>query len=155
MRQWMLRITKYADRLLDDLEDLNWPESIKEMQRNWIGRSEGAEIDFPILSPDGAVTERSLRVFTTRPDTLFGATYMVVAPEHPLVEHVTSAEQREAVKEYVDKAALKSELERTELQKEKTGVATGGYARNPATGEKVPIWVADYVLGRWVALWLV
>jgi leucyl-tRNA synthetase len=148
MRQWMLRITQYADRLLDDLEGLNWPDSIKEMQRNWIGRSEGAEIDFPVVAPDGADSGQALRVFTTRPDTLFGATYMVVAPEHPLVEQVTSVAQREAVRAYVESAALKSDLERTELQKDKTGVATGGFARNPATGEKVPIWVADYVLGR-------
>ncbi len=142
MRQWMLRITAYADRLLDDLELVDWPESTKEMQRHWIGRSEGAEIHFPVVNlPDERIT-----VFTTRPDTLFGATYMVLAPEHPLVDLVTTPEHREEVERYKAQAACKSDLERTELQKEKTGVFTGGYAINPATGEHIPIWIADYVL---------
>jgi leucyl-tRNA synthetase len=154
LRQWILRITKYAERLLKDLELVNWPESIKEQQRNWIGRSEGAEVDFPVSqasslrSNAGGKLEAcpTIRVFTTRPDTLFGATYMVLAPEHPLVEKVTSAEQREAVDEYRAEATKKSELERTQLEKEKTGVFTGGYAINPVNNETIPIWVADYVM---------
>ncbi len=145
MRQWMLRITAYAERLLSGLEDLGWPESLKEMQRNWIGRSEGAEIDFPVFGH----AERRIRVFTTRPDTLFGATFMVLAPEHPLVDEITTPEQAEAVEEYRTLAALKSDLERTELQKEKTGVFTGGHALNPATGQHIPVWIADYVLASY------
>ena len=141
LRQWMLKITAYADRLLEDLDELDWPESTKEMQRNWIGRSEGAEVDFPVVGLDEKIT-----VFTTRPDTLFGATYMVLAPEHPLVDKVTTPEHRNEVKEYQLKASQKSDLERTELQKDKTGVFTGGYAINPVNNEKIPIWVADYVL---------
>ena len=141
LRQWILRITKYAERLLKDLELVNWPESIKEQQRNWIGRSEGAEVEF--RSQESGV---SIRVFTTRPDTLFGATYMVLAPEHPLVEKVTTSEQRAAVIAYREEAQRKSELERTQLEKEKTGVFTGGYAINPVNNEKIPIWVADYVM---------
>ena len=141
MRQWMLKITEYAERLLEDIETVDWPEGIKEMQRNWIGRSDGADVDFTI---DGSADV--IRVFTTRPDTLFGATYMVLAPEHPLLERVTSAEQVEAVRQYVEKAAGKSDLDRTDLAKEKTGVFTGGYAVNPVNNEKVPIWIADYVL---------
>lgn len=141
MRQWMLRITAYADRLLEDLEELDWDESIKEMQRNWIGRSEGAEVYFPIDGHDEV-----LEVFTTRPDTLFGATYCVLAPEHPLVEKITTPEQREAVKAYQEKTAYKSDLERTDLAKEKTGVFTGAYAINPVNNQKIPIWIADYVL---------
>lgn len=141
LRQWMLKITAYADRLLEDLDELDWPESTKEMQRNWIGRSEGAEVDFPVDGLDEIIT-----VFTTRPDTLFGATYMVLAPEHPLVEKITTEEQREQVRHYQEQASQKSDLERTELQKEKTGVFTGGYAINPVNNEKIPIWVADYVL---------
>jgi leucyl-tRNA synthetase len=141
MKQWMLRITAYADRLLEDLEELDWPESIKDMQRNWIGRSEGAEVTFAI---DGY--EETFTVFTTRPDTLFGATYAVLAPEHSFVEKITTAEQRAAVDEYIDKIKSKSDLERTDLAKEKTGVFTGAYAINPANGEKMPIWIADYVL---------
>ncbi len=141
LRQWMLKITAYADRLLEDLDELDWPESTKEMQRNWIGRSEGAEVDFPVDGLDEIIT-----VFTTRPDTLFGATYMVLAPEHPLVEKITTEEQREQVRQYQEQASQKSDLERTELQKEKTGVFTGGYAINPVNKEKIPIWVADYVL---------
>ena len=130
----MLKITAYADALLAGLDDVDWPDSTKEMQRNWIGRSEGAEIDFPI---DGA-PDLKLRVFTTRPDTLFGATYMVLAPEHELVSRLTSAEQRAAVDAYREQAARKSELERAELQKEKTGVFTGAYAINPANGREDP-----------------
>ncbi|MUV39264.1 Leucine--tRNA ligase [Lentibacillus sp. JNUCC-1] len=141
MKQWMLKITAYADRLLEDLDDLDWPESIKDMQRNWIGRSEGAEITFNISDHDEAFT-----VFTTRPDTLFGATYAVLAPEHPLVDHITTAEQKEAVNDYLNKVQMKSDLERTELTKEKTGVFTGAYAIKPANDEKIPIWIADYVL---------
>ncbi len=142
MRQWVLRITKYADRLLEGLDGLDWPESTKEMQRNWIGRSEGAEVDFGVVG----FPEDSIRVFTTRPDTLFGATYMVLAPEHPLVGKVVSREQRDEVDRYVEQAKLKSDLERTELQKEKSGVFTGAHAVNPVNGRKIPIWVADYVL---------
>ncbi|MGG6433545.1 leucine--tRNA ligase [Anoxybacillus sp. D401a] len=141
MKQWMLRITAYADRLLEDLEELDWPESIKEMQRNWIGRSEGANIHFQV---DGH--NETFTVFTTRPDTLFGATYAVLAPEHPLVEKITTPEQKEAVDTYLKQIQSKSDLERTDLAKEKTGVFTGAYAINPANGEKLPIWIADYVL---------
>ncbi|MFC9541916.1 leucine--tRNA ligase [Lysinibacillus sp. NPDC056959] len=141
MKQWMLKITAYADRLIDDLEEVDWPESIKDMQRNWIGRSEGAEVTFNI---DG--TDENFTVFTTRPDTLFGATYCVIAPEHKLVDQITSAEQRQTVEAYLDKVKLKSDLERTDLAKEKTGVFTGAYAINPINGKKMPIWVADYVL---------
>lgn len=141
MKQWMLKITAYADRLIDDLEEVDWPESIKDMQRNWIGRSEGAEVTFGI---DG--TDENFTVFTTRPDTLFGATYCVLAPEHQLVEQITTAEQRQAVEAYLDKVKMKSDLERTDLAKEKTGVFTGAYAVNPINGKKMPIWIADYVL---------
>ena len=141
LRQWVLKITAYADQLLQGLDDVEWPTSTKEMQRNWIGRSEGAEVDFPI---DGH--EISLRVFTTRPDTLFGATYMVLAPEHELVDQITLADQQATVAAYQAQAAGKSELERSELQKEKTGVFTGSYATNPANGQSIPIWIADYVL---------
>ncbi|MFE3577416.1 leucine--tRNA ligase [Lysinibacillus sp. NPDC059133] len=141
MKQWMLKITAYADRLIDDLEEVDWPESIKDMQRNWIGRSEGAEVTFSI---DG--TDENFTVFTTRPDTLFGATYCVIAPEHKLVEQITTTEQRQVVEAYLDKVKLKSDLERTDLAKEKTGVFTGAYAINPINGKKMPIWVADYVL---------
>ena len=145
MRQWMLKITAYADRLLDGLDGLDWPESTKEMQRNWIGRSEGAEVDFPVFGRP----EARLRVFTTRPDTLFGATFMVLAPEHPLVPKVTTSEHLDEVDAYLREAAGKSDLERTELQKEKTGVFTGGHAINPANGKKIPIWIADYVLATY------
>ena len=141
MRQWMLRITAYAERLLEDLDDVDWPEYVKEMQRNWIGKSHGAEIRMPI-----AGAGESFPVFTTRPDTLFGATYCVLAPEHPLVSRVTTGEQRAAVDAYVDEATNKTELQRTDLAKDKTGVFTGACATNPATGESMPIWVADYVL---------
>jgi len=142
LRQWILRITKYAERLLDDLKLVNWPESIKWQQINWIGKSEGAEVDFEIVDGGG----EKIRVFTTRPDTLFGATYMVLAPEHPFVAKVTSNAQQKAVEQYRAEATRKSELERASLEKEKTGVATGGYARNPVTGLAIPIWIADYVL---------
>ncbi|OQP06462.1 leucine--tRNA ligase [Geobacillus sp. 46C-IIa] len=141
MRQWMLKITAYADRLLEDLEELDWPESIKEMQRNWIGRSEGAEIEFAVDGHDESFT-----VFTTRPDTLFGATYTVLAPEHPLVEKITTPEQKQAVDAYLKEVQSKSDLERTDLAKEKTGVFTGAYAIHPVTGARLPIWIADYVL---------
>jgi leucyl-tRNA synthetase len=141
LRQWMLKITEYADRLLEDLDGLDWPESIKTMQRNWIGRSEGANVTFPLANGDGAI-----EVFTTRPDTLFGATYMVLAPEHPLVDTITTPDQRAAVDAYCEQANLKSDLERTELAKDKTGVATGAYAVNPVNGEEIPIWISDYIL---------
>jgi len=141
MKQWVLKITAYADRLLEDLEELDWPESLKDMQRNWIGRSEGAEITFNIEGNDGQFT-----VFTTRPDTLFGATYAVLAPEHALVENITTREQRDAVHAYIEQIKSKSDLERTDLAKDKTGVFTGAYAINPVNGTKMPIWIADYVL---------
>lgn len=144
MRQWMLKITAYADRLLEDLDLLDWPESLKDMQRNWIGRSEGAEITFNIEGHEGTFT-----VFTTRPDTLFGATYAVLAPEHQLVDKITTAEQKAAVEKYIDEIKSKSDLERTDLAKDKTGVFTGAYAINPANGEKMPIWIADYVLASY------
>ncbi len=138
LRQWMLRITKYAQRLIDELEPLDWPESIKALQRNWIGRSEGAEVVFDVEGND-------VTVFTTRPDTLFGATYMVLAPEHPLVAEITATGQKEAVESYVAACASKSDMERG-LDKEKTGVATGAFAINPVNGEKIPVWIADYVM---------
>ncbi|PZM67176.1 leucine--tRNA ligase [Paenibacillus dendritiformis] len=141
MRQWVLKITEYAERLLEDLDELDWPESLKDMQRNWIGRSEGAEVRFAI---DGH--EDHIIVFTTRPDTLFGATYCVLAPEHDLVGRITTAGQQAAVQAYQEQAARKSDLERTDLAKEKTGVFTGAYAINPVNGAKLPIWIADYVL---------
>ncbi|HDX9629647.1 TPA: leucine--tRNA ligase [Bacillus cereus] len=144
MRQWMLKITAYGDRLLEDLDELDWPESLKDMQRNWIGRSEGAEVHFNI---DG--TDEKFTVFTTRPDTLFGATYCVLAPEHALVAEITTADQKEAVEAYINSVKMKSDLERTELAKEKTGVFTGAYAVNPVNGEKLPIWIADYVLATY------
>ncbi|PAL10659.1 leucine--tRNA ligase [Peribacillus simplex] len=141
MKQWMLRITAYADRLIDDLNDVDWPENIKDMQRNWIGRSEGAEVTFNIDGFDETFT-----VFTTRPDTLFGATYAVLAPEHQFVDKITTADQRAAVEAYLDEVKHKSDLERTDLAKDKSGVFTGAYAINPVNGEKMPIWIADYVL---------
>ena len=178
LRQWMLRITSYADRLINELDDLNWSESIKDMQRNWIGRSTGAEVDFfvvgwapPTSTTDGrepaggqsppyeawkaarlktGFSEKPggdvLRVYTTRPDTLYGATYMVIAPEHSFVEKLTTPEQKEAVDAYVKQSSLKSDLDRTDLAKDKSGVFTGSYAINPVNGEKVPVWIADYVL---------
>src|SRR5699024_3559330 len=144
MRQWVLKITEYADRLLEGLDSLDWPESTKKMQRDWIGKSIGADIDFKV-----ADTEANIRVFTTRPDTIFGATYMVLAPEHELVDEITTAKQRQAVTAYQEEARRKSDLERTELSKEKTGVFIGAYAINPATGKEVPIWIADYVLATY------
>jgi leucyl-tRNA synthetase len=173
LRQWMLRITAYADRLENDLDTLNWPDSIKTLQRNWIGRSTGAEVDFFIgreFGPEGrpspmefkawrnrraaegfprAAGDDVIRIFTTRPDTLFGATYMVVAPEHPLVPRLTQPEQADAVRAYGDEAARKSDLDRTDLAKEKTGVFTGSFAANPVSARPVPIWVADYVLASY------
>jgi leucyl-tRNA synthetase len=154
LRQWLLRITAYAERLLEDLEGLDWPESIKKMQRDWIGKSEGAEVDFALLqapsaSAGSASEGKSIRVFTTRPDTLFGATYMVLAPEHSLVETITTPQQRATVQAYRAEAARKSDLERTELAKQKTGVFTGAYAINPVNQEKIPIWIADYVLASY------
>ncbi|KAG6641755.1 leucine--tRNA ligase, chloroplastic/mitochondrial isoform X2 [Carya illinoinensis] len=149
MRQWMLKITAYAERLLEDLDDLDWPDSVKEMQRNWIGRSEGAEMEFFVLDNDGRESDIKITVFTTRPDTIFGATYLVVAPEHFLLSSLVSTAQQKYVEQYKDLATRKSDLERTELQKEKTGVFSGCYARNPANGEAIPIWVADYVLGSY------
>ncbi|WP_035609049.1 leucine--tRNA ligase [Haloferula sp. BvORR071] len=139
LRQWMLRITKYAQRLIDELEPLDWPEGVKLLQRNWIGRSEGAEVDFKL---DG----HTVTVFTTRPDTLFGATYMVLAPEHPYVAEITAAEQKDAVDSYVKACASKSDLERGDLSKDKTGVFTGAHATNPVNGESIPVWIADYVM---------
>ncbi|EPN9378016.1 leucine--tRNA ligase [Enterococcus faecium] len=144
MRQWMLKITAYADRLLDDLELVDWPESIKEMQRNWIGRSVGANIEFKV-----AGTDKSYTVFTTRPDTLFGATYSVLAPELDLVREITTPEQKAAVEAYIEETAKKSDLKRTDLAKEKTGVFTGAYAINPVNGKEIPIWIADYVLASY------
>jgi leucyl-tRNA synthetase len=141
MRQWMLRITRYADRLLDDLEDLDWPESVKAMQRNWIGRSEGAEITFPVVGDSNSLT-----VFTTRPDTLFGATYCVLAPEHPLVSSIVTSEMCESVGNYVRSAQTLSEAARSDASRAKSGIFTGAYVRNPANGRHLPIWVADYVL---------
>ncbi|MFO0977525.1 MAG: leucine--tRNA ligase [Planctomycetaceae bacterium] len=171
LKQWMLRITAYADRLASELESLTWSEAIKLMQRNWIGRSVGAEVDFMIESGERKAESRvpnsplsafgsplsakafpkepaadTIRIYTTRPDTLFGVTYMVLAPEHPLVDQITTPEQKAAVEEYRTKASLKSDLDRTDLAKDKTGVFTGGYAINPVNGEKVPVWIADYVL---------
>jgi leucyl-tRNA synthetase len=141
LKQWMLRIPLYAERLLKGIEKLDWPEGIKDMQRNWIGRSTGAEVDFKVEGLNS-----NLRVFTTRPDTLFGATYMVIAPEHPLVERITKEDQKDNVNNYIRATALKSDLDRTDLAKEKTGVFTGRYAINPVSNNLIPIWVADYVL---------
>ena len=160
LRQWMLRITDYADRLEKGLDKLDWPEGVKALQRNWIGRSTGAEVDFRIADgiQQSAISEEVgkvfprkpedgvLRVYTTRPDTLFGATYMVIAPEHPYVDRLTTPENVDKVKAYVEAASFKSDLDRQELAKEKTGVFTGSYAINPVNGEEVPIWIADYVL---------
>ena len=141
MRQWMLKITDYAESLLDGLDDLDWPHSVKELQRNWIGRSEGAHIDFEVPS-----IKEHIRVFTTRHDTLFGATYMVIAPEHPLVSKLVTDEQKEAVERYIEEASKKSDLDRTDLNKDKTGVFLGNYAINPVNSAKMPIWISDYVI---------
>lgn len=145
MRQWMLKITAYADRLLEDLKLVQWPDSIKEMQKNWIGRSEGAHVDFSVSGH----THEMIRVFTTRPDTLFGATYMVLSPEHPLVPKITAPAQKSEVESYQSQASKKSEFERTEMAKDKTGVFTGAYAVNPVNNEKIPVWIADYVLSSY------
>jgi leucyl-tRNA synthetase len=144
LRQWYLKITAYAEKLLEGLKDLNWPERVKVQQENWIGKSEGAEIDFEIDS-----SKEKIKVFTTRPDTLFGATYMVLAPEHPLVDQITTDEQKKDVDAYVDVSKSKSEQDRTNVEKEKTGVFTGSFAINPATKEKIPVWIADYVLATY------
>lgn len=141
MKQWMLRITQYADRLIDDLEGLDWPESIKEMQRNWIGKSFGASIQFQVEGK-----EEKIEVYTTRPDTLFGATYLVLAPEHPLVSSITTPEHIKEIADYKEIAKFKSDLERTELSKDKTGAFTGSYAINPVTHKRIPIWISDYIL---------
>lgn len=144
MRQWMLKITAYADRLLDDLDLVDWPDSIKEMQRNWIGRSVGANVEFKV-----AGTDKTYTIFTTRPDTLFGATYSVLAPELDLVQEITTPEQKAVVEAYIEETAKKSDLKRTDLAKEKTGVFTGAYAINPVNGKEIPIWIADYVLASY------
>ena len=152
MKQWMFKITEYAQRLLDDLDDLDWPIGVLEMQRQWIGRSEGARLTFSVDNHEGG-----FEVYTTRPDTLFGATYCVLAPEHDLIEGITTPEQREEVMIYVEAAKNRSDLERqVASEKEKTGVFTGAYAVNPVNGARIPIWVADYVLVSWVQvpLWL-
>ena len=163
MRQWMLKITAYADRLLAGLDTLDWPPHIKEMQRHWIGKSEGAEVWFALEPsrpevPEACVDQMrvrrrdgrvELKIYTTRPDTLFGATYLVVSPEHPLVEHLVTSDRRAAVERYIREAACKSELERSELAKEKTGVFTGAYALNPVNQDKIPVWIADYVLASY------
>lgn len=141
LRQWVLKITAYADRLIQDLDLVDWPESLKKLQINWIGKSDGAQVNFPVKSAG-----ETIQVFTTRPDTLFGATYMVLSPEHPLVNKITTAEQQTAVKAYQKEAAGKSDLDRTDLNKDKTGVFTGSYAQNPVTGHDIPIWISDYVL---------
>ena len=141
LKQWFFKITDYADRLVEDLEDLDWTDSIKAMQKNWIGKSKGAEIDFKVIEHEG-----SIRVFTTRPDTIFGATFMVLAPEHPLVSEITTDDKKEEVTAYIKAAQAKSDVERQETDREKTGVFTGAYALNPASNEKIPIWIADYVL---------
>jgi len=144
LKQWVLKITAYADRLLKDLELVDWPESIKTLQRNWIGRSEGVTVHFPLVG-----IESALSVYTTRVDTLFGATFMVIAPEHPLVDQLTTADHKQVVEAYVQAARGKSDFERTEVPREKTGVFTGGYCVNPVNGEKIPVWVADYVLASY------
>ena len=146
IRQWILKITDYADRLDKDLEGLDWPESVKAMQHNWIGKSTGAEVTFTVADKDGKPTKNSLTVYTTRCDTLFGATYMVVSPEHKIIPEITSPDQEAAVKAYQEEAAKKSDLERTDLAKDKTGVFSGSYAINPVNGKLIPIWIADYVL---------
>ena len=146
IRQWILKITDYADRLDKDLDGLDWPESVKLMQHNWIGKSIGAEVTFPVASKEGLPTDNSLTVYTTRCDTLFGATYMVVSPEHKIVPLITTEEQKKAVDAYIESAAKKSDLERTDLNKDKTGVFSGSYAINPVNKKLIPIWIADYVL---------
>src|SRR5699024_8133284 len=144
MKQWMLKITAYADRLLDDLEDVDWPEHIKDMQRNWIGKSVGTNITFKVKD-----TDESFETFTTRPDTLFGTSYVVLSPESDLIEKIVSADQKSTVDAYIEESSKKSELERTDLNKDKTGVFTGAYAINPANGSDIQIWVADYVIATY------
>lgn len=146
IRQWILKITDYADRLDKDLDSLDWPESVKLMQHNWIGKSTGAEVTFTVADKDGKPTDKNLTVYTTRCDTLFGATYMVVSPEHKIVPEITTTEQKASVEAYIEAAAKKSDLERTDLNKDKTGVFSGSYAINPVNGKLIPIWIADYVL---------
>ena len=146
IRQWILKITDYADRLDKDLDSLDWPESVKLMQHNWIGKSTGAEVTFTVADKDGKPTDKNLTVYTTRCDTLFGATYMVVSPEHKIVPKITTTEQKASVEAYIEAAAKKSDLERTDLNKDKTGVFSGSYAINPVNGKLIPIWIADYVL---------
>lgn len=146
IRQWILKITDYADRLDSDLEGLDWPESVKLMQHNWIGKSTGAEVTFTVADKEGKATDQTLTVYTTRCDTLFGATYMVVSPEHKIVPAITTEGQKSAVEAYIEQAAKKSDLERTDLNKDKTGVFSGSYAINPVNGKLIPIWIADYVL---------
>ena len=141
IRQWVLRITDFADKLLEGLTQLDWPDSTKRLQANWIGRSEGASVNFRVENSD-----KLINVFTTRPDTLYGATYMVLAPEHPLVSELTSVDQKEKVQAYIEQAKVKSDLERAELNKDKTGVALGSYAINPINNKPIPIWISDYVL---------
>ncbi|UDM32537.1 leucine--tRNA ligase [Lentilactobacillus laojiaonis] len=145
MRQWVLKITEYADRLIDDLDDLDWPESIKEMQRNWIGRSKGASVFFKVDNAE----DKKIEVFTTRPDTMFGVSYLVLSPEHDLVDQITTDEQKEIVNKYKEEVSRKSDLERTDLNKDKSGVFTGAYATNPINGELIPIWIGDYVLSSY------
>ncbi|MCK5078074.1 MAG: class I tRNA ligase family protein, partial [Calditrichia bacterium] len=151
LTQWFFKITDYADRMLKNLPKLNWPEKTKSMQEHWIGKSHGTEIDFYLYKKDKKDKKEKdekeiMKVFTTRPDTLYGVTYMVLAPEHPLVEKITTDEQKEDVQKYIDKAKHESDLERTALNKEKTGIFTGAYAVNPVNNNKIPIWIADYVL---------
>lgn len=146
LRQWVLKITAYAEKLLEGLDELDWPDSLKQMQRNWIGKSSGAEVSFQVLDAHGNTAADTIKVFTTRADTLFGASYVSLAPEHPLVAKLTTSEHADEVKNYIAEAAKKSELQRTELSKEKTGVFTGSYALNPINGEKLPIWISDYIL---------
>lgn len=149
IRQWILKITDYADRLDSDLEGLDWPESVKLMQHNWIGKSTGAEVTFTVADKEGKATDQTLTVYTTRCDTLFGATYMVVSPEHKIVPAITTEGQKSAVEAYIEQAAKKSDLERTDLNKDKTGVFSGSYAINPVNGKLIPIWIADYVLSSY------
>ena len=145
MKQWFFKITEYADELLNDIDALDWPDKIKTMQKNWIGRSVGAEVEFALAREDNKASSRKITVFTTRPDTIYGATFLVVAPEYPELKYIVSDDAKEEVEVYVAEALLKSEIERQE-NKEKTGVFTGAYAINPATKEKIPVYVADYVL---------
>ena len=145
MKQWIIETPKFAEKLLENLENLDWPESTKEIQRNWIGKSVGAHVNFKVASHDGL----SFTIFTTRCDTLFGATYCVLAPESDLVKQITTLDQKSAVDEYIKICSTKSDLERTELNKEKTGVFTGAYAINPVNGKEIPIWISDYVLASY------